>query len=136
MRKAVVVTGITVMLVAGLAMTGCETQAQTGALGGAAVGALAGQAIGRNTEGTLIGAGVGAGTGYIVGNEADKAKMRRDAEASREEAGTYIVNVPNSNGSFTPVTMRRMGNMWVGPQGEQYTSLPTPEQLRAYGYGR
>ena len=40
-----------------------------------------------------------------------------------------VVNVPNANGSFTPVTLRRVGNVYVGPRGEQYLNLPSMEQL-------
>ena len=117
-------------------MVGCETQAQTDAVAGGAVGALAGQAIGHNTAGTLIGAGVGAGAGYIVGNEADKAQQNRQIQASREMANTLVVNVHNANGSITPVPLRWMGNMWVGPNGEQYANAPSEDQLRdSYGNG-
>ena len=49
-------------------------------------------------------------------------------------ANTLVVNIRNSNGSYTPVTLRRVGNVYVGPRGEQYLSVPTEEQLRAvYG---
>ncbi len=47
---------------------------------------------------------------------------------------TVVVNVMNDNGSYTPVTLRRQGNVYIGPRGEQYLSLPTAEQLKAvYG---
>jgi hypothetical protein len=53
----------------------------------------------------------------------------------REDAITSYVNVVNSNGSFTPVRIRRLGNVWVGPKGEQYLSYPTAEQLKpVYGF--
>ena len=49
-------------------------------------------------------------------------------------ANTLVVNVRNSNGSYTPVTLRRVGNVYVGPRGEQYLSVPTEDQLKAvYG---
>jgi hypothetical protein len=39
--------------------------------------------------------------------------------------------VQNSNGSMTPVTLRRADNgMYVGPKGEFYMGFPTIEQLR------
>ena len=50
-------------------------------------------------------------------------------------AETITINVPNSNGSFTPVTLIRRNGGYVGPQGEFYPSNPTVEQLRAL-YGR
>lgn len=49
-------------------------------------------------------------------------------------AETVVVNVRNSNGSYTPVTLRRVGNVYVGPRGEQYFAVPTEDQLKAvYG---
>lgn len=52
-----------------------------------------------------------------------------------EEAITSYVNVQNSNGSITPVRIRRLGNVWVGPRGEQYFAYPTVEQLKpVYGF--
>ncbi len=133
LRKLVSVLLLTVVNISGLFLTGCETKAQSGAalggLGGAAVGALAGGHKHR-TEGALIGAAVGAGGGYMVGNEADKKQTNQQLQAVQEQANTAVVNITNSNGSITPVTLRRSGNVWVGPRGEQYMSMPTPEQLK------
>lgn len=47
---------------------------------------------------------------------------------------TVVINVPNSNGSYTPVTLTKSGNGYVGPQGEFYSQHPTVDQLKAlYG---
>ena len=47
---------------------------------------------------------------------------------------TVVINVPNANGSYTPVTLRRAGGSYVGPRGEYYTTMPTVEQLKGvYG---
>ncbi len=52
-----------------------------------------------------------------------------------EDANTTIVNVPTSTGGVKPVRLTRRGTVWVGPRGEEYTELPTAEQLRsAYGF--
>jgi hypothetical protein len=48
---------------------------------------------------------------------------------------TVTINVPNSNGSYTAITLVRRGNGYVGPQGEYYPDHPTVDQLRAL-YGR
>lgn len=125
---------------AGLLFTlGCESDAQTGALLGTAAGAGVGQAIGHDTESTLIGAGVGAGAGYMLGSESDKKKERARTEAEmerlRQEMNTVTINITNSNGSITPVTLRKQGVVYIGPRGETYTSLPTEEQLKKAGYG-
>ena len=47
---------------------------------------------------------------------------------------TLVINVPNDNGSYTPVTLRRAGGVYVGPRGEQYLNVPSVEQLKeVYG---
>ncbi len=134
----------------GLAFTcGCESDAQTGALIGTGAGAGIGQAIGHNTGSTLIGAGVGAGAGYMIGNESDKKKTKAEMEniqqqnmqmqqqnaQMQQQMNDVTINVTNSNGSVSPVTLRRQGAVYIGPRGETYTNIPTQEQLRQAGYG-
>lgn len=134
-------TILTVVVVSlGLALvTGCESDAQTGALVGTAAGAGIGQAIGHDTKSTLIGAGVGAAGGYMLGNEGDKKKARAETKAEmdslRQEMNVVTINVTNSNGSITPVRLRKQGVVYIGPRGETYTTLPTEEQLKQAGYG-
>ena len=48
---------------------------------------------------------------------------------------TLIVNMPNSKGGYTSVTMKRSGNGFIGPQGEYYPGHPTVEQLKIL-YGK
>ena len=48
---------------------------------------------------------------------------------------TVTINVPNSNGSYTPVTLVKKDNGYIGPQGEYYSANPTVEQLKAL-YGK
>ncbi len=44
------------------------------------------------------------------------------------------INIPNSRGGYTSVTLRRSGNGFVGPQGEYYPNYPSVEQLKTmYG---
>ncbi len=134
-------------MVVGLAFTGCATSpdgtgassgaktAGLGTLAGAGLGAIIGHQSGHTAEGAAIGAGAGAVGGYILGNEKDKAQTQAQINAANAQANTVIINVNNSNGSITPVTLTRQGNIYVGPRGEQYTSLPTEEQLRkVYGF--
>ncbi|MDO8730439.1 MAG: glycine zipper domain-containing protein [Candidatus Omnitrophota bacterium] len=133
-------------MIVGLAFTGCATSDGTGAssgaktaglgtLAGAGLGAIIGHQSGHTAEGALIGAGTGAVGGYILGNEKDKTQTQSQINAAQAQANTVIINVNNSNGSITPVTLTRQGNLYVGPRGEQYTSLPTEEQLRKiYGF--
>ena len=59
---------------------------------------------------------------------------RHDYGRSVEVVDTVVINIPNDNGSYTPVVLRRVGGVYVGPRGEQYLNLPTIEQLKpVYG---
>ena len=44
---------------------------------------------------------------------------------------SFPINVPNNNGSYTTVVIRKSGNGYVGPQGEFYATFPTVAQLKA-----
>jgi hypothetical protein len=47
---------------------------------------------------------------------------------------TFIVNVPNNTGGYTPVLIKKWGNGYLGPQGELYYPFPEVAQLKAmYG---
>lgn len=46
------------------------------------------------------------------------------------QPATTTINIQNSNGSFTPVTLHQEGANWVGPKGEYYRGIPTVGQLR------
>jgi hypothetical protein len=134
LRKSVLAL-LFIIISTGLVFTaGCENNAQSGTalggLAGAGIGAIIGNQSGNAATGALIGGAVGAGGGYMVGNEADKKQMNQQIQCAQQQANTTVVNITNSNGSVTPVTLRRSGNVWVGPRGEQYMSVPTPDQLR------
>ncbi len=131
---------VTILIVAvvslGLAFVcGCESDAQTGAAVGSLAGAGIGQLAGGDTESTLIGAAVGGGAGYMIGSEQDKKKAAAEREQLRQEMNTVTINITNSNGSITPVRLRKQGVVYIGPRGETYTTLPTEEQLKQAGYG-
>lgn len=53
------------------------------------------------------------------------------------QAGEDVVtvNVPNDNGGYTAVVLKRSGNGFVGPQGEFYPSFPKVSQLKLM-YGK
>ncbi len=115
--------------------TGCESDAQNTALVGSAIGAGVGALAGGDTEATLIGAAVGGGVGYGVGNESDKQKMRDEMSSIRAEQNTVTVWITNSNGSTTPVKLRKSGPGYIGPRGEHYAQMPTAEDLaKVYGF--
>ena len=46
-----------------------------------------------------------------------------------------IINIPNTSGGFTPVTLTKHKSGYIGPQGEYYEGHPTVQQLRVL-YGR
>ena len=50
-------------------------------------------------------------------------------------ADTVTVIVNNSDGTKTPVVLKKEGTEFVGPKGEHYPSLPTEEQLKQI-YGK
>jgi hypothetical protein len=51
------------------------------------------------------------------------------------ERETVTINVPNSDGSFIPITLLKSNNGYTGPQGEYYEGHPTVAQLKAL-YGK
>lgn len=54
---------------------------------------------------------------------------------SRPMPASVVINIPNSNGSYTPVTLWKSFDGYVGPQGEYYPGRPTVEQLKVL-YGK
>ncbi len=49
---------------------------------------------------------------------------------------TITINIPNKNGSYTPVTLQAASNgTYIGPRGEVYLMRPTEEQLKTM-YGK
>ena len=120
---------------------GCATKEGTGTLLGAGVGtgvgAIVGNQVGSRQGGALVGGAVGALVGNRMGASADKQDAT-DAKvnALQEQANTQQVQITNSNGSKTTITMRKgAAGRWIGPRGEEYDSFPTEEQLRKGGYG-
>jgi len=103
-----------------------------GALGGAMLGGIIGYQSGEACAGALIGGAIG-GAGELVGaiGKACSGPPKADKPVCRE---TVVVQVPNENGSQTPVELTKEHGGYVGPQGEHYAGLPTVEQLRPY-YG-
>lgn len=56
-------------------------------------------------------------------------------QPAAQPGGSVVVNVPNSDGTYTPVTLVKYNNGYIGPQGEFYSGNPTVDQLRTL-YGR
>ncbi len=122
------------LLALALCSAGCQTTGG-GALLGAGTGAGAGAIIGHNVDGVSAGEGAlaGAAIGGLLG--AQQGRQNERINSLERQANSTVVNVTNSNGSVTPVTLTRYGNQWRGPRGELYNSLPSGSQLRgAYGF--
>lgn len=118
-----------------ISMAGCANDAENVALLGTAIGAGIGALAAGNTEGALIGAAIGGGAGYAIGDESDKRKTRQEIASVRAEQNIVTVWIANSNGSQTPVKLRKDGPGYIGPRQERYSSMPTQEQLKpVYGY--
>jgi hypothetical protein len=68
----------------------------------------------------------------IIKNYVSEEKVLTAAKgttASNSE-DSFTVNIPNSKGDYTAVTLKRSGNGFAGPQGEYYTEFPRIEQLK------
>ena len=145
-----------VMIVFIASISGCNpyNNEGEGAAAGGALGMLAGGVIGHQSHdtgaGMLIGGAVGAVTGAAIGSTIQKpqpppqevvvAQPAQVVVAQTPPSTTYsgdtaTVNVPNSNGGYTAVVLKRSGNGYVGPQGEYYDQIPTTAQLQAM-YGK
>lgn len=118
--------GVSSLFIDGLLLRG----GARGAAGGAIIGAISGNA-GR---GAAIGAGVGILRGAVRKGQEEKEQAAALQASAQAQLTTRVINVPNSNGSFTPVMLHLVQNGWQGPRGEIYPTLPTVDQLQqAYG---
>jgi hypothetical protein len=134
LRNLVKIGVICLTLIGTLFIFGCS-DAESTALLGTAAGAGIGSLAGGDTESTLMGAAIGGGAGYVIGNESDKKKTQQQIDQLRAEQNVVTVWITNSNGSRTPVRLRRQGPSYVGPNGEVYNNMPTEDELRPiYGF--
>ncbi|MBI3008965.1 MAG: hypothetical protein HYY56_05590 [Candidatus Omnitrophica bacterium] len=62
----------------------------------------------------------------------EKAAPAEQPQASSGE--TVVINIPNAAGGYTPVTLVKGKDGYIGPQGEYYQGHPTVDQLKVlYG---
>jgi hypothetical protein len=72
-------------------------------------------------------------TGYVVVPE---PAVSQNVITTQNLSGERVsINIPNSNGSYTTITLVKQGGGYVGPQGEYYPGNPTVEQLKSL-YGK
>ncbi len=140
-----------IFVVSGCADT--QTKANEGAGIGGVLGAAAGGIIGHQSHdtaaGMLIGGVVGAAGGAAIGSQVPNPHpylypypqpvpvvvAQPAVVAVPAGADTLSVNIPNDNGGYTVVVLKRSGNGFVGPQGEFYPDFPKISQLKAM-YGK
>ena len=77
-------------------------------------------------------------SGYLVVLEPATTTVVATPVVARPQVSsgeTVVINIPNSSGGYTPVTLIRHKTGYIGPQGEYYEGHPTVEQLKAL-YGK
>lgn len=129
-------------------LTGCASpgyQARqteyNGAIAGALTGGVLGGVLGNNVgdgKNDVLGAALGALAGGWVGQQYGQGQdyTRHRIEALETQNQMETVMIQNSNGSYTPVTLNKVGyGQFRGPRGEIYTARPGEDQLKsAYGF--
>lgn len=77
---------------------------------------------------------VPAATGYVVAEptevKTEPSPVPAAKAASLEDGDSFEIHIPNDNGSFTLVTLKKTEKGFLGPQGEFYNDHPTVEQLK------
>jgi len=68
-------------------------------------------------------------SGYVVVSQPTFNDIPQEETVINND-NAYIVHVPNVNGSYTPVVIEKVGNGYIGPQGEFYPKNPTIDQLK------
>ena len=151
-----------VLILTGIAFifsTGCNEGMKmkpvyNSAIIGGVIGAIIGHQSDRLGQGVAIGAGVGALGEFLHQMDmhpnpprprAQQTQARIRVEPPESNAAprppvrenireTFVVQIHNDNGSVTPVEIRKQGDKYIGPTGEQYDKLPTEEELKPF-YG-
>ena len=122
-------------------LSGCATQEETRdtAIGsglGAGLGAILGNNFGGSGNDRAMGAAAGALLGGMLGHTmGTQSEMQNKMNAMQQNQTMETVWITNSNGSKTPVLLRKAeGGQYIGPRGEYYTTMPSEDQLRrVYG---
>jgi len=103
------------------------------ALWGAAIGAIVGYQSDETGEGAAVGAAI-FGVGTLLQQTDEMPDQRKEQDQQEQKEQEVVIQIPNDNGSMTPVVLKRKSGSYVGPNGEHYDSLPTAGQLKpVYG---
>ena len=98
------------------------------AIKGTIIGGIVGYQSHEEGEGAAIGAGL-----FVVGEllkQGDRHHKEREREYKEKRSENVTVEIHNSNGSITPVKLKKKDGGYIGPKGERYDQLPTEEQLK------
>jgi hypothetical protein len=111
MTKKRFVMSVSLMVVAALAVSGCETAGQSAGMGaglGGALGAVIGHQSGHGWEGAAIGAAVGGLAGYAI-HKAKARKVREEAETAQyyQYQPTQGVKVYPPDSAVAPVQVTK-----------------------------
>lgn len=72
--------------------------------------------------------------GNASNNIVQSTQVTSDSKQNVDLSESYTVNVPNSQGGYTAIIIKKSGDGYIGPKGEHYTSFPTVNVLRStYG---
>jgi hypothetical protein len=63
--------------------------------------------------------------------QTDKTVVVDQREEAAKGIKEYEIHIPNSNGSYTLVVIKKLDKGFEGPQGEFYPEHPTVDQLKA-----
>ena len=73
--------------------------------------------------------------GYIIVEEPVREEVVVVDKSGQHDGDTSVVNIPNADGSFTPVKLVKRRDGYLGPQGEFYKEHPTVAELKTlYGH--
>jgi len=145
MKAISVKTSVPIILIVSLVLSLCgccsENRSNSGeglrlssiygaALGGALIGGIIGYQSDETGEGAALGAAV-LGVGELLRQTDELArKEKKNKEPYNECDETVIIEIHNSNGSITPVKLKKENSHYIGPKGERYEQMPTEEQLK------
>ena len=77
--------------------------------------------------------------GYIVVSNPTTIALGTPQTSSRKmskyRGKSFVINIPNFDGSYTTVALTSSGRGFTGPQGEYYPEFPRVDQLKAM-YGK